>query len=277
MITLPFPGQPTREMLTPLSLPERVGYQVGALVNETRPGKWAASAYLTWFCQPWMRFLMDPVSVLVGVEHVPKDRAYILAANHRTFWDFYVTMCQIWPHMPRDHKPYLYCPVRSEFFYSKLVGTALNLAVSAHSMYPPIFRDDRGADLNEIAVQKCLDLLQFSPRTVIAIHPEGKRNKTDDPYALLPARSGVGRIALQSEAPVIPLFINGIDNDIGQILKNRQQPAPGTVRMHFGAPVDLSPWADRADDPAAHQEAAELIHRHIARLGDEERAARAAG
>ncbi len=274
MIPLPFRGQPTRDMLAHLSRPERFGYQIGALVNETRPGKWAAATYLTHVCQPWMRFVMDPLSQLHGTDHVPKDHAYILAANHRTFWDFYSVMCQLWRVMPKDHTPYLYCPVRSEFFYSTTTGTLLNLAVSAHSMYPPIFRDDRGANLNGIAIQKCLDLLNFSTRTVIAIHPEGRRNKGEDPYTMLPAKPGVGRIALASQAPVIPLFINGLGQGLSDVLRARRRPQKGTVRMHFGPPVPLSDLYGRAQEPAAQQQAADRVREAILAVGEGERQAR---
>jgi 1-acyl-sn-glycerol-3-phosphate acyltransferase len=256
---------------------ERLGYQVGALVNETPIGKRAASAYLTVFSQHWMRFFTHPICEMVGVENVPMDRSYILAANHRTFWDFFATMCELWPLMPKGHKPYLYCPVRSKFFYEKRVGTALNLLVSAHSMYPPIFRDDRGADLNGIAVRKCVELLAFSPRTVIAIHPEGKRNLSDDPYQLLPAKAGVGRIALAAPGtPVIPLFLNGMGGDLKDIWTGRQSREMGRIRMEFGTPVDLGDLYARADEPAGHQAASDRIMVRIAALGENDRAARAA-
>lgn len=277
MITLPFKGQPTREMLAQLTPAERFGYQVGALINETPLGKRAASAYLTWFSQHWMRFFTGPATIMEGVEHIPTTRSYILAANHRTFWDFYATMCQLWPRMPRHHKPYLYCPVRSEFIYDRPLGTALNVLVSAHSMYPPIFRDDRGANLNGIAVRKCVEVLDWSPRTVVAIHPEGKRNKNPDPYHFLPARSGVGRIALASRAPVIPLFINGLGNGLKEVNQIRKSRELGRIRMHFGAPVPLGDLFGRAEDPAAHQQASERIMRAIVHQSELERAARAAG
>ena len=44
---------------------------------------------------------------------------------------------------------------------------------------------------NRYALERCLYELDV-PGTVLAVHPEGKRNKSDDPYALLPAQPSRG-------------------------------------------------------------------------------------
>lgn len=270
-------GQPSRAQVASLNPMERLSYRVGALINETPAGKWAASAYLTVFSQHWMRFFIHAVTQIEGLEHVPKDRSYILAANHRTFWDFYSAMCELWGHMPKGHKPYLYCPVRSEFFYDRVVGGVVNLAVSGYSMYPPIFRDSRGSQLNDLAVQKCVDVLRFSPRTVLAIHPEGKRNRSDDPYALLPPKPGIGRIALAApEVPVIPVLLTGLSNDLKRIVAHRKRPDRSLIRIHFGPPVDLHDLHSHSAEPAAHKAASERVMQHIAALIPHDRAVRQA-
>ena len=46
------------------------------------------------------------------------------------------------------------------------------------------------------------------------MHPEGTRGKGPDPYELLPAQPGVGKLALVGKPVVIPAFILGLGNDI---------------------------------------------------------------
>lgn len=44
--------------------------------------------------------------------------------------------------------------------------------------------------------------------------------------------------------------------------------------MRYGAPVDLSPWLDRVDDPTAWREATDRLMLEISRLGGQEYAGR---
>lgn len=265
--------QPPQEILDQLTAKERLSYRLSTMINESTLGKRLSSDWLTYVSQPWTRWLMDPITIKVGLEHLPQDRSFILAANHQTFWDLFVIACQIWPHMASGRKPYYFCPTRSEFFYERKRGVAINLLICGQSMYPPIFRDGR-RELNRAAMEKCVELLDWNSRTLIGIHPEGRRNKKD-PYTLLPAKVGVGRIALRAQAPVIPLFINGMGQTFGSLWKNRIQGAPEQVRMHFGPPVPLDDLYSGSGDSAIELQASQRVMAEIARLGEDERAARA--
>jgi len=61
------------------------------------------------------------------------------------------------------------------------------------AMYPPIFRERSRAALNLVGLDELAWLLRRGG-TFLGIHPEGTRGKGDDPYTLLPAQPGVGRI-----------------------------------------------------------------------------------
>lgn len=256
-----------------LEWPERASYLLGAALNETRVGKQLSTRYLHAVGRRWLYFMIQGMHHVDGAEHIPLDRSFILAPNHRTFFDLYATMAFLWQrHLPRE--PYLYCPVRSAFFYDQPYGAAFNILVSGNAMYPPIFRDDRGrGGLNDLAIERCVRLLDWSDRTLIAIHPEGKRNPVDDPYSFLPAKVGTGRIALRSRAPVIPVFVNGLHRDFGVQLQRRLGLAEReTIRLFFGPPVELSDLYGRARDPDAHLAASQRVMDAIGACAEREKA-----
>lgn len=248
---------------------ERYAYRWGRLLNETRLGKRVSGAWGSAFSVPWLGATIRPRYHIDGLEHLPA-RSIIVAANHRTFFDLYAVMIAIWNHLHQS--PYLYCPVRSNYFYDHPLGPFLNTLVSGNAMYPPIFRDDRGPVLNRSAVDACVRLLDWQSRVVIAMHPEGTRSSNPDPYDLLPAKPGVGRIALRSRAPVLPIFVNGLPRTFGRLVKERFTQGVEPVRVMIGAPVMLDDLYDRAEEPAAAKEAAQRTLDAIRAQGERDRA-----
>ncbi|HCL30724.1 MAG TPA: hypothetical protein DIC52_20120 [Candidatus Latescibacteria bacterium] len=191
----------------------------------------------------WVQLFTGRRVHLVGIDRMSAmrpDRGVLLASNHRSFFDQIVITTYLYKHV--DTWPRFYFPVRSEFFYDSLFGIALNIALTSCTMFPPIFRPrlKRGvtrAGLNFLAQQ-----LQ-SPSTLCGIHPEGTRGKGPDPYELLPAEPGFGRVVLQARPIVVPVFIGGLSNDIVTEVK-RNFSGGDPVIILFGDPVDLSDFDD---------------------------------
>lgn len=252
-----------------LSRHERMGYRFGQVLRESDLGNRMATAWLNALTQHWMMGLSVPISHVDGVEHVPLHRSYILAANHRTYFDFHATIANLW--WRYEEPPLLYCPVRSEFFYDHPLGPLFNMLICGYAMYPPVFRDDRGKHLNHYAVRKCVELLHASDRAILAIHPEGRRNKDPDPYRLGRPKPGVGRIALASRAPVIPLFINGLAPSFPQQVVRRFRPSE-PIRVFFGPPVDFGTLYDDPENPDAWQSASRRVMDAITACAARERA-----
>jgi 1-acyl-sn-glycerol-3-phosphate acyltransferase len=166
-------------------------------------------------------------------------------------------------------------PVRSTFFYTTPLGLFVNGVMSFFAMYPPIFRDRRQLALNATSLDELAWLLRRGGM-VAGLHPEGTRKKDDDPYTFLPAQRGVGRVIHQARVPVIPVFINGLINDLPrQILSNFD----GTGRrivVVFGEPIDFSDLYAKPSSQRVHQAIANRTLEVIGKLGEEERAHRAA-
>jgi 1-acyl-sn-glycerol-3-phosphate acyltransferase len=148
----------------------------------------------------------------------------------------------------------------------------INAGVAGYSMYPPVFRDQRAA-LNRHALDRCADLLHWSPRTIVAIHPEGRRNKTDDPYAFLEPKPGAGIVAHRVRATVVPLFVNGLAHDFAaQVRRGLAPDRSEPIRIFFGAPLALDDLYDQSPTREVHRALVERMMDGIRACAARERA-----
>jgi 1-acyl-sn-glycerol-3-phosphate acyltransferase len=146
--------------------------------------------------------------------------------------------------------------------------------MSFFAMYPPIFRERSRAALNLASLDETARLLKRGG-TFVGLHPEGTRNKGDDPYALLPAQGGVGRvIQAAGGVDVLPVFINGLGNDLKKQVAGNFTKKGTPIIVNFGAPVDFQGMLDQPPSPRLHRRISEHALEHIRMLGEEERAIR---
>jgi glycerol-3-phosphate dehydrogenase (NAD(P)+) len=147
----------------------------------------------------------------IGREHIPAKGPVILAANHRSFFDPFVigTMTR---------RPIYYVAKKELFGYNRLLAWLLN-ALGA-------FPVDRGAgdrdtiDTAEIILRRGEIVLMF---------PEGTRTR---PGALGKPKRGVGRLALETGAPVVPIAIIGTED-----IRRGWRIRPRKVRLRAGPPL----------------------------------------
>src|SRR4051812_2790482 len=124
-----------------------------------------------------------------GRENVPKEGPVILAANHRSFLDPFVIGCCI-------RRP-VYFMAKRELFDNRLQGWLLNCL----GAFPV-----RRGEADEDSAATSLELLGRGEAVVV--FPEGTRIRTG---SLGRPKRGVGRLALASGAPVIPVAVKGSD------------------------------------------------------------------
>lgn len=138
------------------------------------------------FAQPAMRLLFR--ARRTGREHIP-DGKVILAANHRSFLDpFIIGTCVRRP---------IYFVAKQELFKNRFFGWFLNCMGAF-----PIRRGESDAE----SLATALALLERGEAVVI--FPEGTRQRSGP---LRRPRRGVGRLALESGAPVVPIAIKGTE------------------------------------------------------------------
>lgn len=196
------------------------------------------------------------------------ERPVLLVANHRSFFDMYVVSSVLFRHTNRPMK--LFFPVRAKFFYQSLLGVLVNFVAGWWSMYPPIFTENEKRVFDKYSIRRLTQLCRSGQGHVIGFHPEGKRNLDSDPYSLLRAQPGVGKLIKDAAPQVIPVFIAGLGNKVvRQIRDNWRGGEP--IRVHFGPQLDLSEFLTRKDHVRTYKEISEFVMTKIAELGEKDR------
>ncbi|HEV2062624.1 MAG TPA: lysophospholipid acyltransferase family protein [Solirubrobacteraceae bacterium] len=126
----------------------------------------------------------------IGRHHIPSDGPLLLASNHRSFLDPFVLATML-------RRPVYYVAKKELFERNRLQAWFLN-ALGA-------FPVDRGASDQEM-LKTARTILDRGD--VVLIFPEGTRVR---PGGLGSPRRGVGRLALESGAPIVPLAVIGTE------------------------------------------------------------------
>ncbi len=160
----------------------------------------------------------------IGREHIPAKGPVIVAANHRSFLDPFVigTMAR---------RP-MYYVTKKELFGNRLLAWFLT-ALGA-------FPVDRGAaDLDSMRTAKAL----LARGEIVLIFVEGTRVR---PGALGKPRKGVGRLALETGAPVVPVAVIGTE-----AVRRGWRIRPHKVRIRAGRPLRFPHVPDSSAQLAA--------------------------
>ena len=271
-----FKLEPTSEELSALTAFERTAFR---LVRKMNTGAW--KRFWTW-CQKtfgagWIHLSTYNIMNVYGLEHVEAashDRPILLVANHRSFFDMYTVSTVLFRNT--KWRKQLFFPVRGRFFYQSPLGLFVNLVMGWWSMYPPFFATgDRPLPGKRVfdkhSFRVLTELARVGAGNVIGFHPEGTRNKSDDPYSFLPAQPGVGKLIREANPQVIPVFIAGLCNNLPrQIARNWNR--GDVIRIHFGEMLDLSAHMEKPDRLRTHKEIADFVLGKIAELGEGDRA-----
>jgi 1-acyl-sn-glycerol-3-phosphate acyltransferase len=258
---------PTEEEFAVLNTTEKIGFRLTDRMNR---GSW--KRMMTFFQRHigslWIHLATYNIMNLYGLENFEQtdsSRPVLLVANHRSFFDMYVVSAMLFRRTKRPVT--LFFPVRAKFFYTSPVGWFVNFIMGWFAMYPPFFREEKDANKREFdkfSLRKLIDLCSAGASHVIGFHPEGKRNLSDDPYSFDRAQPGIGKVVITAKPQVIPVFIAGLGNDLPkQILGNWR--GGEKIRIHFGAPLDLSSFYEKPDRLRTHKEIADFL---MLKIGD---------
>ena len=252
---------------------------LGRAVNERPLGKWLQTTWMRsaswWWIRPTLVRRLYNEGIARLHDYHP-EAGTLVVANHRSFFDQYAILLSMWSVRVKWAVDITF-PVRSNFFYENPLGIAVNAFVTGNAMYPPIFRQKERTKLNDEALEAVARILR-KPRQVVGVHPEGTRGKGDDPYELLPAQPGVGKMALLAQPMVVPVFVNGLSNDfVGDV---REAYTPGIRQRRpviavYGAPIDMSDLYAQKPRPTLYKKAADRFMAEIKKLGEREREVRA--
>lgn len=264
--------EPSSDEFAVLSSFERFAFR---LVRRMNHGLW--KRFWTW-CQKtigagWIHFATYNLMQVYGLEHleeVSRSRPVLIVANHRSFFDMFTVSTVLFRYT--SWRKQLFFPVRGRFFYQGPLGLFVNLVMGWWSMYPPFFASGEKPILQKRAFDKysfrlLTELVREGKGNIIGFHPEGTRNKSDNPYSYLPAQPGVGKLIKDSAPQVIPVFITGLGNDLPrQVLGNWT--GGEKIRIHFGAQIDFKDYLSKRDHVRTYKEISDLVMQKIAELGE---------
>jgi 1-acyl-sn-glycerol-3-phosphate acyltransferase len=181
------------------------------------------------FIGPFLRLLWRPWAE--GLENIPDDRPAILASNHLSFCDSFFMPVVV----PRK----VTFLAKSEYFTTPGIKGRLARMFFAGVGMVPIDRDD--SDASQAALNTGVRVL--SAANLLGIYPEGTRSPDGRLYR---GKTGVARLALQSNAVVVPcIMINTeIIQPAGRLVP-KLRPRPG---VRFGKPLDFSRYDGMAGD-----------------------------
>ena len=150
---------------------------------------------------PWIR-------KVEGLENIPKDMPFIIAANHSSYFDALIVPVII---VHRINKK-MHAMVNSFYWKPLLTRFFLDLWESI-----PVYvgKEKDSKEKNKAAFEKALNYLRKNE--LVMIFPEGKRSYDGK---LQRAYTGVAKLAIKAKAPVLPVGI--IDSNkvlpVGKIL-----------------------------------------------------------
>jgi 1-acyl-sn-glycerol-3-phosphate acyltransferase len=211
------------------AMPCKVWIRPRVTVVLANSGGWVFYTFMARVVGPILRALFRPR--VEGLENVPLYGPLIVASNHLSFIDSFIIPMV----MPR---PVTYI-AKADYFEGKgLKGRFVRWFLSSLG-HIPVKRGAQRAAMG--ALQQALEVLDDSG--AFAIYPEGTRSPDGRLYR---GRTGVGWLALESGARVLPVAVEGTEKvqPLGASMPRVLGPRP-TVRigppMEFGHYRDLPP------------------------------------
>ncbi|MCX7919785.1 MAG: 1-acyl-sn-glycerol-3-phosphate acyltransferase [bacterium] len=173
----------------------------------------------TWFYRinQWISFLFCKLYFrisAVGLEHIPKTGPVLLVSNHASYLDPFLDAVLL-------SRPVKFM-ARHDLWNKKLLAWWIPRVGGF-----PIRRDI----FDRQAVKMTLDYLARGE--IVVIYPEGTRSIDGK---LKPGLPGVGLIAYKSQAPVIPVYIDG---SFAAYPRYAKFPKPKKITVYYGPPINL--------------------------------------
>ena len=206
----------------------------------------------------WAGIIIPIVKLIVrrdwrGVENIPKSGPVIIASNHLSYAD------------PVLLAQFLFLNGRAPRFLGKrsvfevpVIGKILLAAGQI-----PVDRESKDAT----------KALEFAVAVVkaghlIGIYPEGTLTRDEQGWPMV-AKTGIARLAILTQTPVIPVAAWGPQKVLPTYGKIPHLFPRTTVIHHAGPPIDMSPWYGKSEDQQALIEATALIMRTITLMLEE--------
>ncbi|WP_274918172.1 lysophospholipid acyltransferase family protein [Streptomyces sp. WZ-12] len=187
-----------------------------------------------------------------GMEHIPQTGPAVIAGNHLSFCDQFLTVT-----VTRRKITYL---CKKEYFTGRGLKGALTRGFFRGCGQIPV--DRSGKEAGQAGVEAGLRVLHSGE--LLGIFPEGTRSHDGRMYK---GKVGVAMMALESGAPVIPCAVIGT---FEAQPAGRRLPRPAPLTIRFGTPLDFSRYAGMEESREVLRAVTDQIMYAIMKLSEQE-------
>ncbi|MEA3493809.1 MAG: lysophospholipid acyltransferase family protein [Candidatus Margulisiibacteriota bacterium] len=199
-------------------------------------------------CASGLFFRLWCPETVAGIENVPAKTPYIVAANHSSSLDFSSVAVAMGKKMKDVY------PITTKFFYDHwFAGFWIRAAANA-------VRIDTEEDFL-VALRAAARILKAGK--AVYMNPEGTRSPDGK---LLPFHPGVGVLAVETGAPLVPVYISGTFDTLRY---DKLFPKRGPVKVSFAKPIEMGPYIEKKKTTQAYdvyKEVAEELRGRILSL-----------
>ena len=207
----------------------------------------------------WFRFgaiVVRPILNLIakrdwrGAENLPKSGAAIAVCNHISYID-----PLIFTHFLYDNGRAPRYLGKASLFKLPIIGRVL---LGAGQI--PVERETSNASNS---LQHAIAFLKAGH--LLGVYPEGTLTR-DQNYWPMKAKTGIARLAILTQVPVIPCAQWGAQKILPAYSKKPKFFPRTKVQVIAGKPLDFSKWQGRAEDPIALEEATAYVMQAVTNL-----------
>jgi 1-acyl-sn-glycerol-3-phosphate acyltransferase len=208
-------------------------------VRREKGGFWIAFCAVFFYPTGWLLGR----SRFEGLEHIPAEGGALIVANHVSHLDPVFTGLIV--HRARRVPRFM---AKHSLWRTPVLGQALR-----GSGQIAVYRDSADAQQSLRDGARALD-----EGKVVIIYPEGTITRDPDGWPMH-SRTGVARLALTTDVPVLPVVHSGT-REVFDGYNKRFRPLPRkAIVIRCGSPVDLSAYRGRPVDAPLLREVTDLI------------------
>lgn len=183
-----------------------------------------------------------------GAEHIPETGGAIVALNHVSYADFGTSVNYLYGNAARIPRFMIKSGVFKAFFVGRLLRSVKQIPV------------DRGAKTAAESLKAAVESAESGE--LVVIYPEGTVTRDPDWWPMV-AKTGVARLALAADVPVIPVGVWGAQFAVDKYHKKYDLFPRKTVTYQAGPPVDLSAYRGRPVTTELLREVTDVIMRAV--------------
>lgn len=188
------------------------------------------------------------IKEIKGIENIPRNGAFILAANHASYMDHFCLGYVIVPYLNKK----LHFLAKKEHF-----DNMLQKIWHTYSGAIPIDRQAGGKEALIWAIKA------LKEGKIIGIYPEGTRSLTGK---LQKAKTGTARLALAAKVPVVPV---GLIGNFEILPKGKHIPKLKKAFINVGKPIYFPEYHGKKITKRILEDATIKIMKEIARLSNQ--------